>query len=294
VKGRAQAMLNLALGFHNQATVRENIFLRGTAMGLSASFIRGHVDEILDFADIPEKVGQRLYTLSSGQKMRLGFAISTVMQQDILLLDEWLNTGDANFKVKAKERLQSRVSGSKIVVLASHSAGLLSDICNRGMVIDHGRLLYVGDIEPAIKFYQNVLALQWVSGSTKAVDFSDDRARIYGFVDGVELEEDGKVRLKGWTASTSDERPGYVALQLGDQMYAMESIKRFKRKDVTKRFGVTDVECGFYAHYAIPEVTAETDLRGMKVLGGFSEGACDTALRLSDHVTMVIETGAEA
>src|SRR5699024_1558012 len=145
VHGRCHALLSLSIGFSQQATVRENIFLRGTAMGLPTRFLRQRVDEILEFADIPEKVNQRLYTLSSGQKMRLGFAISTVVQQDILLLDEWLNTGDANFKVKAKERLEDRVEGSGIVVLASHSAGLLRDICNKGMVIDHGQLLYVGD-----------------------------------------------------------------------------------------------------------------------------------------------------
>jgi ABC-type polysaccharide/polyol phosphate transport system ATPase subunit len=294
VQGHTQALLSMSLGFHNQATVRENILLRGTAMGLASGYVRRHIDDILAFADIPDKINQRLYTLSSGQKMRLGFAISTSIQQDILLLDEWLGTGDANFKIKAKERLKDRVSGSKVVVLASHRAGLLRDICNRGMVIDHGRLLYIGDIEPAIKFYQNVLALQWARGSTKAVDFNDERARIYGYVDGVELEDDGKVRLKGWTASTTDERPEFVALRLGGEVHAMESIKRFKRKDVAQRFGVADIECGFYARFAIPGVKTETDLHGMEVLGGFSEGACDIALRLSDSVTMIIETGAEA
>jgi NAD kinase len=110
----------------------------------------------------------------------------------------------------------------------------------------------------------------------------------------VELEDDGKVRLKGWTASTTDERPEFVALRLGGEVHVMESIKRFKRKDVAQRFGVADVECGFYADFAIKEVKSETDLCGMEVLGGFSENTCDTVLRLSDNVSMIIETGAEA
>ena len=152
VRGRAQSLINLSLGFHSHATVRENVFLRGTAMGLDPSYIREHLDDILNFADIPEKVNQRLFTLSSGQKMRLGFAISTSIQQDILLLDEWMSTGDANFRIKAKDRLQDRVDSSRIVVLASHEAGLLRDICNRGMVIDHGRVVVVGVLEPAIEF----------------------------------------------------------------------------------------------------------------------------------------------
>lgn len=294
VRGRTQALLNMSLGFNGHATVRENIFLRGTAMGLSTPYIRQHLDDILAFADIPEKVNQRLYTLSSGQQMRLGFAISTSIQQDILLLDEWLGTGDANFKVKAQERLQDRVEGSKIVILASHQAGLLRDICNKGMVIDHGRLLYVGDIEPAIAFYQDVLALQWASGSTGALDFSDGMARVYGYVDDAVLEVPGRIRLKGWMASTREhEPPQALAVRLNDKVHVASKISRYKRDDAAKRFGVQDPECGFYATFELPGVKALADLEGMQVLGGLSDQAADTALRQSDRLVMTIRTGRE-
>lgn len=290
VHGRAQALLNLSLGFNGQATVRENIYLRGTAMGLSTAFVRKHLDDILEFADIPEKINQRLYTLSTGQKMRLGFAISTTIQQDILLLDEWLGTGDANFRIKAMERLQDRVSGSKIVVLASHQAGLLRDVCNRGMVIDHGRLLYVGDIEPAIAFYQDVLALQWASGSGRALDLSGDEARVYGYVDGVDLKGGGRVRLKGWMGGTRGVAPETVALQLGESTHAAREIRRFKRADVAKRFGIVDPECGFYATFEMPAVKALVDLDGMVVLGGLRGQSASTALRQSEKLVATIRS----
>lgn len=294
IHGRTQALLNMSLGFHNQATVRENIFLRGTAMGLATSYIREHVEDILLFADIPETINRRLYTLSSGQKMRLGFAISTSIQQDIMLLDEWLGTGDANFMVKAKDRLQGRVDGSKIVVLASHQAGLLRDICNRGMVIDHGRLLYVGDIEPAIAYYQDVLALQWASGSTKNLALSDGKARVYGYVDGVSLESPDRIRLKGWMASTGEQKPPEaLAVQLGDSVHVATQLRRFKRADVAKRFGVRDPECGFYATVELAGVNALTDLKGMIVLGGLVEQAADTVLRQSDGLATTIQTGTD-
>lgn len=294
IHGRTQALLNMSLGFHNQATVRENIFLRGTAMGLSTAYIRKHVEDILSFADIPETINRRLYTLSSGQKMRLGFAISTAIQQDILLLDEWLGTGDANFKAKARERLASRVEGSKIVVLASHQAGLLRDICNRGMVIDHGRLLYIGDIEAAIAFYQDVLALQWASGSTKDLDFCDGKTRVYGYVDGISLMAPGRIRLKGWMASTGEQLPPEaLAVQLGGSLHAPTRIQRFKRKDVAKQFGVRDPECGFYATFDVPAVRELTDLKGMVVLGGLAADAADTVLRQSDRVATAVQTGEE-
>jgi lipopolysaccharide transport system ATP-binding protein len=293
VRGRAQSLINLSLGFHSHATVRENVFLRGTAMGLDPAYIREHLDDILNFADIPEKVNQRLFTLSSGQKMRLGFAISTSIQQDILLLDEWMSTGDANFRIKAKDRLQDRVDSSRIVVLASHEAGLLRDICNRGMVIDHGRLLFVGDIEPAIEFYQEVLALQWASGSTQELDFSGDRARVYGYVDDAVMESPGKVRLKGWMASTREPRPEVVALRLGDKTHSAQNIRRFERKDVAKRFGVRDPEPGFYATFDLPGVTALDNLGNMVVLGGQPGQAAETVLRQSDKLVVALRTGGQ-
>lgn len=291
VHGQTQALINLSLGFNGQATVRENIFLRGTAMGLATSYIRQHVDDILDFADIPEKVNQRLYTLSSGQKMRLGFAISTSIQQDILLLDEWLGTGDANFMIKAKERLQDRVEGSKIIVLASHQAGLLRDICNRGMVIDHGRLLYVGDIEPAIEFYQKLLAVQWAMGSTRDVDLSDGKVHIYGYVDDAVLEAPGTVRLKGWMVSTGDQSPDGLLLRLHDKAHAAKHIRRFDRKDVAKRFGVRDPDCGFHATFSIPELTDLTGLTDMVVLAGLPGHDPDTVLRHSNKLNLAIQAG---
>src|SRR3546814_2228520 len=100
-------------------------------MGLTARFLGDQIDGTLEFSGLREKVDHRLRTLSTGQKMRLGFAISTSVQHDIIMMDEWVGAGDADFMRKAKERMQSRLGGSKIVVLASHSTGLLRDICNR-------------------------------------------------------------------------------------------------------------------------------------------------------------------
>jgi len=156
--GARQALLNLSLGFNNEATVHENIFLRGSAMGMKSALIRELVDSILAFSELEEKVSHRLHTLSSGQRMRLGFAIATSVQYDIMLMDEWISTGDAQFIVKAKERLLERVAGSGIMVLASHNLQLLQDICNRGLVLHHGCLVFDGEIKEAVKSYRQVVA----------------------------------------------------------------------------------------------------------------------------------------
>jgi ABC-type polysaccharide/polyol phosphate transport system ATPase subunit len=97
VEGSCQALLNMSLGFNADATVRENVFLRGTAMRIRASCLRDKIDPILEFAGLQEKSSHRLRTLSSGQKMRLGFAISTSVQHDIILMDEWVGAGDSAF-----------------------------------------------------------------------------------------------------------------------------------------------------------------------------------------------------
>jgi ABC-type polysaccharide/polyol phosphate transport system ATPase subunit len=157
IEGSCQALLNISLGFSVDATVRENIFLRGTAMGMKTVVLRELVEPILDFAGLQHKAGHRLRTLSSGQRMRLGFAISTAVQHDIMLMDEWIGAGDAAFIHKARDRMRNRVDGAKIVVLASHNTALLRDVCNRGLVLDGGRVQYFGDIAPAIKTYETIL-----------------------------------------------------------------------------------------------------------------------------------------
>lgn len=155
--GSKQALLNISLGFIFEATVRENIILRGTAMGLKTALIHDLVDPVLQFAELEEKSGHRLRTLSTGQKMRLGFAIATAVQHDIMIMDEWIGAGDAGFIEKARNRIRSRVDGARIVVLASHNFKLMKDVCNRGLLLEGGRVLHFGDIGETLSLYSELL-----------------------------------------------------------------------------------------------------------------------------------------
>ena len=110
VRGRRQALLNVSLGFNGEATVEENILLRGTAMGMSVDQIRDVSPQVLEFSGLADAAQHRLYTLSAGQRMRLGFAVSTAVDQDIMLLDEWLGAGDAQFIRKARASAVSACS----------------------------------------------------------------------------------------------------------------------------------------------------------------------------------------
>lgn len=156
VRGDVSALLNVGLGFNPEATLLENIYLRAAAMGHPIAFAREIAGEVLDFAELQDVADRRLATLSAGQRMRLGFAISTQTQPEILLLDEWIGTGDDRFMMRAKARMRDRVAGAGIMVLASHNHALLRDTCTRGLVLEEGRIVFDGSVPDAVKVYKGM------------------------------------------------------------------------------------------------------------------------------------------
>jgi lipopolysaccharide transport system ATP-binding protein len=141
IQGSVVSMLSITLGMDPDATGYENIFLRGAIMGLSRKATEGIVDEVIAFAGIGDYIYLPLRTYSSGMAMRLAFAISTVVSADIILMDEWINVGDADFAHKVHQRLNQMLGSAKIVVLASHDDALLRQHCTRIIRLDHGRIV---------------------------------------------------------------------------------------------------------------------------------------------------------
>jgi lipopolysaccharide transport system ATP-binding protein len=141
LKGRVASLLDISLGMDHDATGYENIFLRGIMMGLAPAEIREKTDEIAAFTELGEYLDMPVRTYSSGMQLRLAFAVSTSVQADIIVMDEWLSVGDASFIAKASERLQKLVDGASILVIASHDLGLINKICNRAFRMEHGRIV---------------------------------------------------------------------------------------------------------------------------------------------------------
>lgn len=285
VNGSCQALLNMSLGFNAEATVRENIFLRGTAMRLKASSLRDHVEPILHFAGLQEKSSHRLRTLSAGQKMRLGFAISTSVQHDIMLMDEWVGAGDSDFMAKAKARMQSRVGGSKIVILASHSVGLLRDICNKGIVLEQGRIIHAGDIASSLQRYHALMA----SIREQDDDATEADQHVYGCAETI-LLDDGVIRVRGWMTSADGDAPQGLALEIGEIRYPSNELAHVERQDVMRHFGLSDPRCGFTASFPAPD--SLRSLRGLegrlRVLGGATPETANAALRLAPAISAVL------
>jgi lipopolysaccharide transport system ATP-binding protein len=154
-----RSLFDLSLGFEPDATGRENIFYRGLLLGLSPSFIRKKEEEIIDFAGLGEFINYPIKTYSAGMQVRLAFAISTAVGGDILLLDEVIGAGDANFMIKAKQRILELVEHSEILILASHDLNSLQNICQRALVLHHGSIIFDGPVDEAITKYNQINGL---------------------------------------------------------------------------------------------------------------------------------------
>ena len=156
VQGKVRSLFDLSLGFEPDATGRENILYRGLLLGLSPKLIAQKKEEIIKFAGLGEFIDYPIKTYSAGMLVRLAFAISTSIQGDILLLDEVIGAGDANFMAKAKDRIMSLIEHSKILILASHDFTSLKSLCNRGIVFHQGELVFDGEIMSAIASYNKI------------------------------------------------------------------------------------------------------------------------------------------
>ena len=137
VKGKIASLIDLSLGMNPEATGYENICMRGIMMGLSLNEIKSLEEEIADFTELGSFLKMPTHTYSTGMHMRLGFAVSTSVPADIILMDEWLSVGDNDFMVKAERRLQNYIEKSSILVIASHSENLISKLTNQVIRLEH-------------------------------------------------------------------------------------------------------------------------------------------------------------
>jgi len=147
VDGRVTTLFGLNVGIEQEATGLENITLRGLATGMTRREIERRVTDIADFTELGEYLNFPLYTYSTGMRARLAFAISTAIEPEILLMDEWIGAGDASFIEKVQGRLNSMVDEARILVLASHNNDLLSRLCNRIVELEAGRVKRTGSAE---------------------------------------------------------------------------------------------------------------------------------------------------
>ena len=153
VKGRIVPMLELGSGFDPELTGRENVFLNGAILGYTEAFLKEQFDDILEFSELGEFIDMPLKTYSSGMMMRLAFSVATIVQPEILIVDEILAVGDEAFQRKSRAKMLELMGGGTTVLYVSHSLDQIRELCNRVIWLDHGKVVMQGEASEVCDAY---------------------------------------------------------------------------------------------------------------------------------------------
>ncbi len=202
VNGRIAPLIELGAGIDGDLTARENIFLNGLVLGHSRKFMEKHFDEIVEFANLQEFLDSPVKNFSSGMKARLGFSVATVVNPDILIVDEVLEVGDMRFRRRCNERMQQMLTGGTTLLYVSHNIDSVKNLCQKAIWLDHGIVRMIGDAEEVCDAYreeQEILLrekkrerLEKLRKEGKKYDYLVVGAGLYGSVVARELARRGK------------------------------------------------------------------------------------------------------
>lgn len=202
VEGSIAPLIELGAGFDGDLTARENIFLNGMVLGHSRAFMEEHFDEIVEFANIKKFLDSPIKNFSSGMKARLGFAVATVVNPDILVVDEVLEVGDMRFRKRCNERMQQMLSGGTTLLYVSHNIQSVKNLCDHAVWLDGGKVRMIGQAEEVCDCYkeeqERVLREKKeekrakLRAQGKKYDYLIVGAGLYGAVCANELAKNGK------------------------------------------------------------------------------------------------------
>ena len=155
VNGVIAPMLELGAGFDPELTARENVFLNGAVLGYGKAFLEEKYDEIVSFAELKDFMEVPIRNFSSGMLARLAFSISTLVDPEVLIVDEILSVGDVAFQKKSREKMQSMIDGGTTVLFVSHSIDNVREICNKALWLEHGKTVLFGDTKQVCDEYMS-------------------------------------------------------------------------------------------------------------------------------------------
>lgn len=153
VSGRIVPMLELGSGFDPELTGRENVYLNGAILGYSEEFLKERFDDILEFSELGNFINMPLKTYSSGMMMRLAFSVATIVEPEILIVDEILAVGDEAFQRKSRAKMMELMGGGTTVLFVSHSLEQIRQMCNRAIWLDHGNVVMQGEVNEVCDAY---------------------------------------------------------------------------------------------------------------------------------------------
>ena len=147
VHGSIAPLIEVGAGFGPELTARENVFLNGAILGYSRKFLKSNFDRIIEFAELENFKDVPIKNFSSGMYARLGFAIATIVNPDILIVDEVLSVGDYKFKEKCTKRIKEMIEQGTTIIIVSHEIEMIEEVCNKVLWLDHGRIRGFGDTD---------------------------------------------------------------------------------------------------------------------------------------------------
>ncbi|MBQ8482511.1 MAG: ABC transporter ATP-binding protein [Alphaproteobacteria bacterium] len=157
VDGVIAPMLELGAGFDSELTGRENVFLNGAVLGYGKKFLTDKYDEIVAFAELEDFMEVPIRNYSSGMLARLAFSIATVVDPEVLIVDEILSVGDAAFQYKSRQKMESMIAGGTTVLFVSHATESIREICNKALWLEHGKMIMFGEAEEVCDQYMRTV-----------------------------------------------------------------------------------------------------------------------------------------
>jgi lipopolysaccharide transport system ATP-binding protein len=218
LRGRVGSLLEVGTGFHQELTGRENILLSGAILGMKRAEILRKFDEIIAFADIGQFIDTPVKRYSSGMKVRLGFAVAAFLEPEILFIDEVLAVGDAEFQKKCLGKMSEIGAGGRTVIFVSHSMSAILRLCDRAILLDHGRVVVDGPTHEAVRRYLEsgpgrTSSREWADPATAP---GDDVARLKsvrivpeggGSAEEIDIRRPIDVEVEYWTKAPGELRP---------------------------------------------------------------------------------------
>jgi lipopolysaccharide transport system ATP-binding protein len=195
VSGRMSALLELGTGFHPDLTGHENIYLNGSILGLNREEIKNRFDEIVAFSEIKPFIDTPVKRYSSGMLVRLGFAVAACIEPEILLVDEVLAVGDASFRQKCLNRIQSLVDNGTSIIFVSHNLTMVEAICPTSLYLENGQIKRSGETKEIIDYYERDLLKE------RAHKFEESSARQIGIVTDVQITKIEILAMEGTGAT---------------------------------------------------------------------------------------------
>ena len=247
-KGKLASLLEVGTGFHNELSGRENIFLNGAILGMSKSEIKSKLDEIIEFSGCKRYIDTPVKRYSSGMHVRLAFAVAAYLDPDVLIVDEVLAVGDAEFQRKAIGKMKEvSAGGGRTVLFVSHNMASIKNLCNRAILLENGMVSFDGSVDKAIELYKS----QNNKDLKKDFDFSTKFVNEY-----IKLDNFKILPIKG----------NYISINSGIEFsFLFKNLKKVLNIDITYEISNMEDLVIFHTGHVIEETTKnKTELLQVK------------------------------